>query len=354
MQQIRFSADTLAAKNTTVVSDEVRSDRSTADLLLVASDVQGNLNGELSYGSWDTLLQAVLCGTWSSAGDAVFANGVGNNTTTFVSASASFVSGDVGKTIIGPTIPNGTYIVSITNGTTVVLSNVVPTGTSLAFTIKARTGTGNLLVNGITNRSFLIEVGFLDIAQYLQYTGCVPNTLDLTIASRKQIQLVFAFMGANGTRAGTTASGSIIPANSRPPITAGPYITGIAANTNWTGATLKQLALKINNNLRIHDQVQSLASDDFGRGVLDITFTASLYFKNGNLIDQGLANSASAFSFNIADPLTGGAYEITLPKVKLEVPNPTVPGNNQDVMLDISGQALVDPVSGNQIQVLRT
>ncbi len=63
-----------------------------------------------------------------------FTDGVGNGTTTFTSAAASFTSADVGRVVHGTNnIPNATKINSVTNSTTVVLNNSVTAGSGQKF-----------------------------------------------------------------------------------------------------------------------------------------------------------------------------------------------------------------------------
>jgi len=57
-----------------------------------------------------------------SAGRQV-SDGVENGTTTLTSATASFVSGDLGRKVEGANVPAGTKIASVTNGTTIMLSH---------------------------------------------------------------------------------------------------------------------------------------------------------------------------------------------------------------------------------------
>lgn len=75
--------------------------------------------------------------------NATFNDGVSNNTTTWTSASAVFVAGDVGQTFVSAgNVPAGTTIASRTNATTVVLSQAATTNlTSLTFTIGGRVAT---------------------------------------------------------------------------------------------------------------------------------------------------------------------------------------------------------------------
>lgn len=74
----------------------------------------------------------------------LFYDGVANGTTTFTSATAAFNAADVGKQIMSPLIPSGTIIVSVTNATTVVLSQAATgSGTLQNFLIAGRPVTNN-------------------------------------------------------------------------------------------------------------------------------------------------------------------------------------------------------------------
>jgi hypothetical protein len=76
----------------------------------------------------------------SGEADGTFADGVFNSTTTVTSATAAFTTArDAGKSITGVGIPDGTTIASVTNGTTIVLSQATTTtGTGKTFTIADR------------------------------------------------------------------------------------------------------------------------------------------------------------------------------------------------------------------------
>ena len=63
---IRNNGTTLALGKNTKQPNEIRNDRMIADYRHGAYRVGGNINFDLSYGSFDTLLEAVLCGTWAA------------------------------------------------------------------------------------------------------------------------------------------------------------------------------------------------------------------------------------------------------------------------------------------------
>lgn len=63
---IRHTGASLALSKNTLQSEEIRQDRQIADFRHGAFQVGGDLNGELSFASYDDLLEAVLMGTWNA------------------------------------------------------------------------------------------------------------------------------------------------------------------------------------------------------------------------------------------------------------------------------------------------
>jgi hypothetical protein len=64
MKATRFVSENLKHANATVVSAELRTDRSRSDLLLLGTDVAGDLNVEFSYTTFDDFISAALCNPW--------------------------------------------------------------------------------------------------------------------------------------------------------------------------------------------------------------------------------------------------------------------------------------------------
>lgn len=73
--------------------------------------------------------------SYTFSGPRIVPDGVGNGTTTLTSATAQFVASDVGRPVTGIGVPGATTIASVTNGTTVVLTHPVTTGTQLMITL---------------------------------------------------------------------------------------------------------------------------------------------------------------------------------------------------------------------------
>lgn len=65
-QNLRITGESLVIERQNVVSDEIRPDRNISDLIQVGGGASGDVNFELSYGTFDALLEGALQGSWST------------------------------------------------------------------------------------------------------------------------------------------------------------------------------------------------------------------------------------------------------------------------------------------------
>ena len=65
LKTLRYKSESLNYNLANVQSEEVRSTRVESDLVLVSANSAGDVNFELSYGTFDDFLEAVLGGTWT-------------------------------------------------------------------------------------------------------------------------------------------------------------------------------------------------------------------------------------------------------------------------------------------------
>lgn len=64
--KLRHSACSIGLSKDAVESDEIRGDRQITQFRHGNKSVGGDIEGELIYGEYDTLLEAAMCGTWST------------------------------------------------------------------------------------------------------------------------------------------------------------------------------------------------------------------------------------------------------------------------------------------------
>lgn len=65
-QNLRYTGESLAFGIKNIISNEIRSDRMTTDLIQVGADVSGDINVELSFDSFHDLIASALCSTWGA------------------------------------------------------------------------------------------------------------------------------------------------------------------------------------------------------------------------------------------------------------------------------------------------
>jgi hypothetical protein len=286
-QLVRFTKSTFSHKNTTVVSEEIRSDRQRSNLALVGFDCSGDFTIEPSYGhkAFEDFLEAALCGSW----------------------------------------------------------------------------TADVLENGTTNRSFLVEQGFLDIGKYIDFAGMTVDKFSLDASSLKIVQGVITFMGSAGVAGSASIAGTTTPTDdsTNEPMHSGDLIAMEAeggGNFEVNDMAVKSVKIDIANNLRRHDLVTQYASDDFGRGVMDITGSMETYFKDIAAFNQFVVNGLFALKFKMTSPnmpAVANTYEFTLPRLFVtDAPLP-IPGVDSDIMQVLTFRATLDAGVGYTIHVER-
>lgn len=65
-RKLRYTGDSLKHNRGNITSNEIRPDRNVSDLIQVSGGAEGGINFELSYGAFDDVIEAALCGAWAS------------------------------------------------------------------------------------------------------------------------------------------------------------------------------------------------------------------------------------------------------------------------------------------------
>ncbi|MBO6826649.1 MAG: hypothetical protein JJ879_10645 [Sneathiella sp.] len=65
LKQIRFTGTELGLRRKMVESDEIRHDRQIGDVIPGISQIEGDIDFELSFGAFDDLMAAAFCSSWS-------------------------------------------------------------------------------------------------------------------------------------------------------------------------------------------------------------------------------------------------------------------------------------------------
>ncbi len=272
---------------TTAVSEVIRSDRQTDDLIPVDADVTGEINYELSYAPYKPLLTSLLRGTPDTVtepGSEIVKN------TNDIAKTYTFV-----KRVLGINDPayfyyNGCVISQMTFNFE---TGAILTGVQSVYGRTEQTATDASPLAGLTSQAFINPPAYN-----------IMNSVNNVVTT----------------------------------------ISGLPAGTEYS-----TLNLTINNNTTGAKAIGTLGAIDTADFTLDVMGDISLYFQD--LTAYNLFLSAGNFSLvaTLTDT-AGNVLEITLPYCKFETLDTPIEGKDNFFMLDGSLRALRDPVNDYMVQ----
>lgn len=361
---IRHTGTTLGLSKEALQSEEIRDDRQIADFRHGAFQTAGDINVELSYGSADEMLEAVMCGTWAPKA---------TKTATTISAAAADNSfNDSGNGFVTAGFEVGDEIV--VTGFTGDVANNIASGVITAVTAAKITigGTdGDVIVDdaagesvtistikqrlkaGTTRRSFTVErfFGDLETAQkpYHRFTGVEFNTLALSVAANAMITATFGVLGKNFATAETAIAGATLAAAT----TTSPLdsFTGALNENGSLIAVITEISLNLENGLEARYVVGSKASIRPSIGRSNVSGTITAYFEDSVLLDKFVNETESDITFTLPDG-AGNVMTFTLPRIKYNGGQPDVQGEGP-ITLSMPFQALLDSTTGTNLIIDR-
>lgn len=237
LELVRITGTTLGLAKDSLQSAEIRSDRQLSDFRLGANQVGGDINFELSYGSFDKLLLGALQASgWT--------------------ADTPTVGTDQAK--VGQTRHSYSFV-----------------------------------------RHFA-DIASLDKPYYI-YRGVEINSMALTIAANAMITGVFSVIGQSQTTAADLAglgTPTFPPASSTTPLDS---FTGALTEGGTPIAVITEITLNLQNNIQPRFVVGSKDSilPSVGRSILTGQITA--YFEDSRLVDKFLNETDSSIIFTLPD-----------------------------------------------------
>jgi len=360
LNELRFTGESLGHDLNTVESEEIRDDRQVTDIITVGQEETGDINFELSYGSYDNLLPGALySGDWPTeltvtASD-ISAALADNSFNSAAAAMPAFVPGQWvevrGFTDAAGELNGYHQVVSRTTAKLIVTTSITADeAASNSITIK-----GTMIRNGVTRKTYTLEKHFADITQFQSFTGSTIGTMSLDVSSNSVLKGAFGITGiASALTQATVGTGAAVAANTNAVMNAssnvGTLREGGAALTATT--FIQSLSIALDNKLRPLDAVSSIAHIDIGAGTLNITGTMKVYFKTNALFDKYLAGTETSLSFSVEDA-AGNAYIISIPALKFTDGNIVAGSKDTDVLADMTWQAKRHITQDNMIQVDR-
>ena len=340
---------------TTSVSDVIRSDRQTDDLIVTDQEISGSVNYELSYAPYKRILQGLLL-------DSAPVDILSTGDITSITATTGAV---VGTGFLAAGFKNGMFlhISSVTDSTqdgVYKLTNVTDTTASIpanAMTadltqvdIVAR---GKIVRNGAAspdNYTFLKRVVNAGTTSYFYYDGIQISQMNFNFETGSILSGTFDVVGLGETATETEKAGSVYanpPAyslmNSVSSVTAIDF-GGASATTEFSS-----MNITVNNNINQAKAIGTLGAAALAAFTLDVMSDSVIYFEDTTLYNNYLNSNSFYVDITLKDG-DGNYIVISMPKAKFETLDAPIDGKDSFMMQNGSLRALRDSTENYMIQ----
>lgn len=365
----RFTSEALSGTPDTVESAQIRTDRMSSGQVVVGLKVAGDMKFELAKeDALDLFLASAMYSAWSTLALVTVDLSINATTKEITRASgdwtvAPIVVGDI-LTLAGfVTTGNNVQVMvaEVTNATVIkyvgpTLVTEVGTGTTYKRADKISIGT--------TKKSFSMEKKFTDLTtKGINYRGMIVSNLDLKFAYG---ELATGSFGFSGNDYQTAAIAGDLITNTRTvdaPATSQtlngsidmPFLASSAIGTlDTTGFDLQSVALKLNNNLTPQNVIGDIAPKDYSAGTAQISVDLTAYLSNSSwdVLGKKLTQTPFALGFQVKNG--GGFYAFYMPQVQVSFEDPASGGQNQDILLTMSGTSKVGATGESALTIYRS
>jgi len=359
LEELRFTQESLKQDTSTEESEEIRGDRQQADQVRTFLEAGGGIQFELSFASFDTLIEHALMDSFSTAlgiSGTISSDDANNQFTSDTSASGPDLA-DVAEgqwiSVDGFTddsLNDYWYVESTdTSGTTHKLT--VRSSISVSETGDGdETIDGSYIRNGTTKKSLFIEENFTDVGEYNYYTGMRVNEFSISFDNQSKVTGSFDFMGKEEVTDNQTSQGSgTNAANTNDVFNTSNHIPRFVEG----GSVLEPVQnfdLTLTNNVRNRAILGSETSVESGVGSIDLSGSMEAYFTDQNLYKKYIDFDETSFSILSEDP-AGNAYIITIFKANLTDGSENADGTDSDVTQPFDWNSKVDDATGKMIQI---
>lgn len=361
LKVLRHTGESLKQDTTVIVSEELRSDRQIADIIRTGVGASGGINFELSYGTYDDFLKAILCSAnWSAekskTATTISASSVDNClrdseagfiTAGFVRNQWIKISGFT-TTALGN---NGFAKIVSVDSDEMILSNKILISKSAGDEVTIQMG--SQIKNGTENLlSWNIERQYIDLDPdvFSLFTGMCLNTLSLDIPADGTIKGTMAFLGSLEDSLNASAGVGYADASITKIMTGANHVDQILENETEIG--ILSFTLNITNNLRQRLQVGTLGATSVGTGTIEISGSISLYLSDAILFDKYLDQTPTSLAIAVTDGV-GNSYLIEIPAIKLVDGSRPAGGLNTDVVGDFEWRACLSDAESISIRITR-
>jgi hypothetical protein len=361
--------------------DEIRGVRDIPKLQKTDTGVTGSINQELYYsGVVKALLRyGIGGGAFTSADLSVAASAACS-----VDVSAYEYSIDTGTWANTPAVGdyveisgftattfNGRFrVIASTSSTFTVWSDITkvrgddtPTDTADESGSTATIDIMSSTSSGATVNSMSIQKNFSDLtSKVLTYTGVVIEGFSIEASGQDPLSFNIDLIGQdevttesyNALTAEISTNSSIVPTTGIAGVREGRFVVGGSSYLDYAAT---QFSINVSNNYRKQYELGTFGAKEFKFGDLVVTGTLQAYFADYDVYDKFIAQTPTGLMFEVTDESTTGVAGTNnlifdFPSVKITDATVVAGGRNQDVIADISWQALYSTDTSDTMSII--
>lgn len=346
LQTARFTSESIKANKTTEVSDEIRSDRQRSFIAQTGQSADGDIDIELSHATYDDFWVAMLM----SAGFSVPVHVIDAGIVSAVAASNSFThtTAWTHTPMANEWIKTSGFAVAANNGYFKVVSATTTTIVVSCGTLSDESLSPNVtisemkqIVNGITEKSFVIEKKFTDLSNVYQYcNGMIPASHSLVFPAQGKVTGSFSFIGKKMTVAtATIGDGAPTAATETTIMTVANdlkkvLIDGVVVN-------MVNGDIEIDNALAAVPVAGSVYAYDVRKGRFSIRGNLVLFFSDNAQLTKFLAHTEVSLAFVFEDAVGKGII-FDIPAAVLTTGTTPASGPDTDIQQSFAFEAFMD------------
>jgi hypothetical protein len=337
---------------TTAVSETIRSDRQTDDLIVVDADVGGGMDYEISYDNYKPLMISLMQG--DPANNIVVSINAASDisvdeTSGFDSTTTDFVASGV---VAGCRIVTSGFTNTGNNGSHIVASVTANAITVLDLTVlttESAPGSVDITSEGYRNGAYTpdsytflktVEAVGGNPASYFYYNGCIVSEMSFNFETGSILGGTVSVVGLTETETGTPVAGqSYADADPNLLMNSVTSVAKIGIGGTTAPAKFSNFNLSVNNNVTPAKQIGVLGAADLASFTLEITADISIYFENLEVY-QKYKQSSEVWVDVVLNDADGNTLGIYLPKAKFETLETPIEGKDTFLMLEGSLRGL--------------
>jgi hypothetical protein len=366
----RFTSESLSATPDTAESKQIRIDRMSSGQVVVGLSVTGDLKIELAKeAALDLLISSAMYSSWSPSATVTVALTIATAGPTITRATGSFNSpqlkvGDF-LTLAGFSNAANNVVVMVTQiVSATVIKYVGPSGIVDEVGVGTSYDCADNIGIGTTKKSFSVEKKFTDLTDKgINYRGMIASGLELKFAYG---ELATGAINLEGNDYETvdvaadliTDSRTLDPAATSQTLNGSVDMPFLASDVfgSWstTGLDLQSVSMKLNNNLLAQKIIGEIAPINYSAGTAHIAVDLSAYVSNTLWAILGKKLTQTPFSLAFMVKNADGWYGFYMPQVQVTFQDPASGGQNQDIILTMTGTAKVGALGESALTISRS